>query len=70
MPLNVNIVEDNSNDSIAISTVITICLVERILLDDGSALELLMWEAFKGINLNESLLRPAEPIYGFANQLI
>ena len=56
--------------TIAIFTVISTFLVEMILVDDGSVVEVLMWKAFKEMNLDESLLRPIEPIYGFPNQPI
>ena len=44
---NVDIVKDNGNYLIAISVVINNYLVEKILVDDGSAIEILMWDAFK-----------------------
>ena len=63
-PLDTDIVEDNGNDPIAISVVINTFLLERILVDDGSAVQVLMWKAFKEMGLDESQLRS---IYGFAN---
>ena len=68
--LDADIVKDNGNDLIAILAVIGTYLVERIMVDDESAMEVLMWEVFKGMDLNESLLRPVGSIYGFVNQLI
>ena len=62
--------EDNGNNLIVISTIKDTFLVERILIDDGSAVEVLMWKAFKEMNLDESLLRPTSPIYDFVNQPI
>ena len=44
--------------------------MERILIDDDSAVEVLIWKAFQEMGLEESQLRPSEPIYGFANQPI
>ena len=64
------IMEDNGNDPIAIFIVINTFLVEKILVDDGSAMEVLMWKAFKEMNLDESLLKLIGPIYGFVNQPI
>ena len=55
--LDADIIEDSDNDPIAISTVINNFLVERILVDDGSAVEILMYEAFKKMRLDESLFR-------------
>ena len=69
-PLDTDIVQDSGNDPIAISTIINRFLVKRILIDDGSALEVLIWKAFQGMGLDESQFRPARPIYGFANQPI
>ena len=56
--------EDNGNNPIIIFFVINNYLVERILVDDGSAADVLMWDAFKKIGLDESLLRPERSIYG------
>ena len=69
-PLNTNIVQDNDNDPIVVSTIINTFLVEIILIDDGSAVEVLMWKVFKEMGLEESQLKPSGPIYGFANQPI
>ena len=55
--LDADILEDSGNDRIAISAVINNFLVERILVDDGSVVEILMYEAFKKMGLDESLLR-------------
>ena len=41
-----------------------------IIVDNGSAMEVLIWKAFKEMNLNESLLKPTGPIYDFMNQPI
>ena len=41
-PLDIDVVQDNGNDPIVVSTVINTFLVERILIDDGSAVEVLM----------------------------
>ena len=69
-PLDTDIVQDSDNDPIAVSAIINTFLVERILIDDGSAVEVLMWKAFKEMGLEESQLKPSRPIYGFANQPI
>ena len=65
-----DIVEDNGNAPIAIYAVINNYLVERILVDDGNVMKVLMLDTFKRIGLVESLRRPAKSIYGFANQAI
>ena len=44
--------------------------MDRIDVDDGSAVEVLIYDAFKKMNLDESLLRPVGLIYNFANQSI
>ena len=44
--LDANIIEDSGNDSIAISALINNFLVERILVDDGNTVEVLMYETF------------------------
>ena len=68
--LDTDIVQDSGNDPIAVSAIINTFLVERILIDDGSAVEVLMWKAFKKMELEESQLKPSGPIYGIANQPI
>ena len=65
-----DIVEDNGNDLIAISIIINTVLVKRILVEDGSAIEVLVWKAFKEMGLDESQLRPIGQIYDFVNQTI
>ena len=62
--------EDNGNDLIAISIVINKYLVKMILVDNESVVKVLTWEAFKGMCLDESLLKSVGSIYGFANQPI
>ena len=41
-PLDTDIMQDDGNDPIVVSAVINTFLVERILFDDGSAVEVLM----------------------------
>ena len=60
--------EDSGNDPIVVSVVMT--LIWWNLVDDGSAIEVLMYEAFKGMALDKSLIRPTWPIYNFTNQSI
>ena len=62
--------QDDGNDPITVSTVINTFLVERILIDDGSAVEVLMRKACQEMGLDESQLKSSGPIYGFANQPI
>ena len=64
------ILKDNGNHPIVISSIIKKFLVERILVDGGSAVEVLIFDAFKKMRLDDSILRPTGPIYGFANQSI
>ena len=52
---------------IAISTVINNYPVERILVDDGSAIEVLIWDAFQKMGMDRSFLRSVGPIYEFVN---
>ena len=70
MTNDVNILEDNGNNPIVISSIIDNFLVERILVDNGSAVEILIYDAFKNMGLDESILRPTGLIYGFTNQPI
>ena len=58
-PLDTDIVEDNSNDPIAVLAIINTFLVKKILIDDGSVVEVLMLKAFQEMGLNESQFRHA-----------
>ena len=58
-PYKENIMDDDGNDPIVIPTIINNFRVDMILVDDGSVVELLIYDAFKKMNLDESLLRPA-----------
>ena len=58
-PLDIDVVQDNCNDPIVVSAVINTFLVKRILIDDGSAVKVLMWKAFQEMDLEESQLRPS-----------
>ena len=62
--------DDDGNDPIVISVVFNNFRIDKTLVDDGSAVEVLIYDAFKKTNLDESLLRPVGTIYGFANQPI
>ena len=42
--------------------------MERILVDDGSAVEVLIFDALKKMGFAESIMRPTRPVYGFSNQ--
>ena len=59
--------DDDGNDPIVISVVINNFGVDKILVDDGSAVEMLIYDAFKKMNLDESLIKPVGPIYDFVN---
>ena len=59
-PYEKNVMDNDNNDLIVISTVINNFEVDMILVDDGSVVEVLIYDAFKKMNLDESLLRPAD----------
>ena len=63
-PYKENNIDDDGNNPINNSG------VDMILVDDGSVVEVLIYDIFKKMNLDESLLRPAGLIYDFANQPI
>ena len=65
-----DILELNGSDPIVIPSIIDNFLVKRILVDDGSIVEVLIFDAFKKMRPDESFLRPIGSIYGFANQPI
>ena len=65
--LDADIVEENENNPIAISIDINNYLVERILVDDGSAVKVLMYDAFKKMGLDESIFKLVGQFYDFSN---
>ncbi|KAH1082170.1 hypothetical protein J1N35_021931 [Gossypium stocksii] len=42
--------------------------VKRILVDSGSAVEVLTWEVYQKLGLKEQVLKKASLLYNFANQ--
>ena len=62
-----NIINDDGNDPIIIFAIINNFRLDKILVDDGSTVEVLIYDTFKKMNLDESLLRLAGSIYDFAN---
>ena len=54
LPLDTDVMEDNDNDPITISAIIETFLVERILVDDESVVEVLIWKAFKEMGLDKN----------------
>ncbi|KAH1108474.1 hypothetical protein J1N35_012242 [Gossypium stocksii] len=44
--------------------------VKRILIDSGSAVEVLSWDAYQKMRLKEKMLSKANPLYNFVNHLI
>ena len=60
LPLDTDIAQDDGNDPIIVFAIINTFLVERILIDDGSAVEVLMWKAFQEMGLDESQLKPQD----------
>lgn len=63
-------IPDDGNDPIVITEGIINFDVKRILMDNGSAVEILSYNAFRDMGLKEADLSPAKPIYGFGNQPI
>lgn len=61
---------DDGNDPIVITTSITNFDLKRILIDNGSVVEVLSLDAFKVMRLKDYDLKLAKPIYGFTNQPI
>lgn len=59
---------DDGNGPIVITTCIANFDVKRVLIDDGSALEVLSIDALTTMGLKEDDLSPAKPFYYFANQ--
>ncbi|KAK5836784.1 hypothetical protein PVK06_012585 [Gossypium arboreum] len=72
---NVEFVGDNEelihdkegNDPMVVSMVIVGFEVKRILVDNGSAVEVLSWEVFQKMALKEHALSRASPLYDFMN---
>ena len=64
------LLSDQGNDPIVVSATIGNYHVHRILIDNGSAVEILQWDAFLRMGFTADDLIPSSPIYGFANQPI
>ncbi|GKV14217.1 hypothetical protein SLEP1_g25120 [Rubroshorea leprosula] len=57
------------NDPLVISIMINNCQVQRVLVDTGSALDIMYYHCFESLRLNPALLQRYDgPIYGFNNQ--
>lgn len=63
-------VPNNDNNPIVITAQVAKFDVKRILIDNGSVVEILSFSAFQAMGLKEKDLRSAKPIRGFANQPI
>ena len=62
------LLSDQGNDPIVVSATIGNYHVHRILIDNGSTVEILQWDAFLRMGFTADDLIPSPPIYGFANQ--
>lgn len=63
-------VPDDGYNPIVITTHVINFDVKRILIDNGSTVKILSFNAFQTIELKETDLKPTKPIYGFSNQCI
>lgn len=63
-----NFFQEDGNDPIVITMQITNFEVKRISVDNGAAVEIMSWEAFKAMHIDESNLKPAKPVFRFANK--
>lgn len=64
------VLQDYENDPIVIMVQIANFEVKRILVDNGAAVEIQSWEAFKAKHVDESNLRQIKHVSGFASQPI
>lgn len=62
--------EATNNDLIVISTNIDNSNVRRILINDGSVVEILSYDVYHKLRLNDKDRKFAKPIYGFNNNSI
>ena len=56
---DVDIVVDNDNDPIVVSIIIGNYQVHRVLIDDGSTVEILSYDVFRKMGLDDSSLKLA-----------
>ena len=56
---DVDIVVDNDNDPIVVSIIIGNYQVQRVLIDDGSIVEILSYDVFRKMGLDDSSLKLA-----------
>ncbi|GKV42235.1 hypothetical protein SLEP1_g49664 [Rubroshorea leprosula] len=70
-PTNLEGVVTPHNDPLVISVMINNCQVQRVLVDTGSALDIMYYHCFESLGLDLALLQCYDgPIYGFNNQLV
>lgn len=60
-------IEDDGNDPIVVKAHVGPAYVKRILVDGGSAVDILMYDCFKQMKIPDTELTPADPIYSFSN---
>ncbi|GKV11297.1 hypothetical protein SLEP1_g22562 [Rubroshorea leprosula] len=66
---DLNTVVTPHNDPLVTSVMINNCEVQRVLVDTGSALDIMYFHCFKSLGLDPALLQKYDgPIYGFNNQ--
>ncbi|XP_062089515.1 uncharacterized protein LOC133796050 [Humulus lupulus] len=59
------------DDPLVITLQVDHCQLGRVLVDGGSSIDVLFWEAFQKMGLEESQIRPSvTPILGFNNQRV
>ncbi|KAF3452063.1 hypothetical protein FNV43_RR08159 [Rhamnella rubrinervis] len=59
------------DDALVITMNVANCMVRRILVDNGSSVDILYWDAFKQMGIGKEKLDPASaPLFGFAGERV
>ncbi|OMO89413.1 Integrase, catalytic core [Corchorus capsularis] len=62
---NEDIETNEGNDLIVVTAMVNNFTTDRILVDSGSAVDIIMYDAYKQHGLSDDYLEPSKPIYGF-----
>lgn len=65
-----SVCDEEGNDPMVVSTTIVGFEVKRIFVNSGSVVEVLTWEAYQKMWLEEQALKKENPLYDFANHLV
>ena len=61
----------NQNDPMVLSIIITNFMVSKVLINDGSSIDILYWKTFQKLKVSLDIVHPhASPLFGFASERV